>query len=72
MEVHRCRFIHWQPNEIQQLAINPSGSLLAVARTTGEMELWEVTPHGIEFLKVRGPLWTGRSCVDCMGPGARS
>src|SRR4051794_18059217 len=40
--LHRCRFVALSPHSIISLAFSPSGSLLAVGRSNGNIELWRV------------------------------
>jgi len=42
VEVHRCRFLDWVPSAVQYLAFNHTGSLLAVARAHGDIEIWNI------------------------------
>lgn len=40
--VQRCRFVTWQPAAVTCLAFNSSGSLVAVGRESGDVEIWNV------------------------------
>ena len=40
MQVHRCRFIDWVPDEVDSLAFSPDGSQLAVGRKAGTIEIY--------------------------------
>ncbi|TDH72239.1 hypothetical protein CCR75_002748 [Bremia lactucae] len=42
MNVHRCRFVDWMPSAIHALCFNAAGDQLAVARATGDVEIWSV------------------------------
>ncbi|CEG47522.1 WD40 repeat protein [Plasmopara halstedii] len=42
LKVHRCRFVDWMPSAIHALSFNASGDQLAVARATGDVEIWSV------------------------------
>jgi hypothetical protein len=39
--LHRARFAAWEPSAVVALAASGDGSLLAAARDSGEIELWE-------------------------------
>ena len=41
MQVHRCRFIDWVPDEVESLAFSPDGTRLAVGRKVGTIEIYE-------------------------------
>lgn len=43
--VQRCRFLTWQPSAVTCLAFNANGSLVAVGRDSGDIEIWNVS-HG--------------------------
>ena len=46
--LHRCRFLTFLPHAIISLAFSPSGRLLALGRSNGNVELWSVganPPH---------------------------
>jgi len=40
--LHRCRFLTFLPHSIISLAFSPSGRLLALGRSNGNIELWAV------------------------------
>lgn len=40
LAVHRCRFVDFVPSAIQCVAFDASGTLLAVARESGDVEVW--------------------------------
>lgn len=42
LRVHRCRFIDWMPHAVDALCFSPAGDELAVARATGDVELWAI------------------------------
>ncbi|KAE9029001.1 hypothetical protein PF010_g1437 [Phytophthora fragariae] len=42
LQVHRCRFVDWMPAAIHALSFSPSGDRLAVARASGDVEIWRV------------------------------
>ncbi|KAI9916540.1 hypothetical protein PsorP6_017212 [Peronosclerospora sorghi] len=44
LQVHRCRFVDWMPAAIHALSFNGAGDQLAVARATGDVEIWSVEP----------------------------
>ncbi|KAF4142640.1 putative WD40 repeat-like protein [Phytophthora infestans] len=43
LQVHRCRFVDWMPSAAHALCFNAAGDQLAVARATGDVEIWSVT-----------------------------
>lgn len=46
MDLHRCRFIKYQPGAIHHLAATPSpypNPLVAVARSSGDIEIWNTS-----------------------------
>lgn len=44
MQVHRCRFIDWVPDEVDSLSFSPDGTQLAVGRKAGTIELYVQVP----------------------------
>jgi len=42
MELHRCQFFDHMPSAVQAIAFHPSGDRVAVARTDGDIEIWNV------------------------------
>jgi WD40 repeat protein len=38
--LHRCRFVSLAPHSVTSLAFSPSGNLLAVGRSNGNIEIW--------------------------------
>jgi len=42
VDVHRCRFIGWTPLRIVSMASNDDGSLVAICRHGGSVEVWAV------------------------------
>eukprot|EP00742_Colponemidia_sp_Colp-10_P006807 GILJ01007294.1.p1 GENE.GILJ01007294.1~~GILJ01007294.1.p1 ORF type:complete len:682 (+),score=96.47 GILJ01007294.1:45-2090(+) len=65
MELHRCRFVHWQPQPIDALAFSTDGQYLAVGRANSDIEIWNVangwhwerTIAGGENRSVRSLIW---------------
>eukprot|EP00727_Mastigamoeba_balamuthi_P013929 m51a1_g9159 putative small nucleolar ribonucleoprotein complex (690) ;mRNA; f:134894-137354 len=53
MEVHRCRFVEWVPDEVQSLSISPDGSLLACGRRHGDIDVWS-TKTWLPLYKISG------------------
>lgn len=51
-QVHRCKFLDYKPHAILALAFNAAGDRLAVARDSGDIELWDVK-HGLFCERVR-------------------
>lgn len=46
VELHRSRFVEWQPAGVVALAASGDGSLLVAAREDGDIELYETaTSH---------------------------
>ena len=41
-QVHKCRFVEWNAHAITAVAFSRSGKLLAVARESGVVEVWNV------------------------------
>lgn len=44
LSLHRARFVDWEPTAVTALAASSDGTVLAVARDSGVLELWE-TEH---------------------------
>ena len=78
MEVHRCRFVEFQPAAINALDFTPSTvkeTRLAVGRADGSIEIWD--PHNnFRFLKVipggkdlsvESLVWAHQSVVSDLG-----
>ncbi|KAG7393125.1 U3 small nucleolar RNA-associated protein 4 [Phytophthora pseudosyringae] len=42
LQVHRCRFVDWMPAAVHALSFNGAGDQLAVARATGDVEIWSL------------------------------
>eukprot|EP01135_Chromosphaera_perkinsii_P010028 Nk52_evm63s1992 gene=Nk52_evmTU63s1992 len=67
MEVHRCRFVEYQPEPINCVAFNQSGTLLALSRGNADIEIWNVVNDwhlecrlpGGEGLSVEAICWLG-------------
>ncbi|OQR89959.1 U3 small nucleolar RNA-associated protein [Achlya hypogyna] len=53
-KVHRCRFIKHEPSTITSLAYNTAGDRLAVARQSGNVELWRVSGRDVQLDVVVG------------------
>ncbi|KAI9476039.1 MAG: WD40-repeat-containing domain protein [Benjaminiella poitrasii] len=74
MEVHRCRFVEYQPAAINTLDFTPStvkNSQLAVGRANGNIEIWDPnhkyrlvkTLPGGEDLSVESVVWAHQNVV---------
>jgi U3 small nucleolar RNA-associated protein 4 len=74
MEVHRCRFVEYQPAAINSLDFTPAtvkNTRLAVGRANGNIEIWdpahkyrlEKTIPGGEDLSVESVVWAHQSVV---------
>lgn len=74
MEVHRCRFVEYQPAAINALDFTPStvkNTRLAVGRANGNIEIWdptfnyrlEKTLPGGEDLSVESVAWAHQNVV---------
>ncbi len=48
--VHRCTFLPWNPHSITCVAYAPSGACVAVARSDGDVELWNCADSPQWFL----------------------
>lgn len=76
MDVHRCRFVDYQPHTITSLAFShrsskkfsPADLRLAVARNNGDIEIWnpknkwihETTLYGGKDKSIEGLVWSTR------------
>lgn len=74
MEVHRCRFVEYQPAAINSLDFTPTtvkDTRLAVGRANGNIEIWdpthkyrlEKTIPGGEDLSVESVVWAHQSVI---------
>lgn len=74
MEVHRCRFVEYQPAAINALDFTPStvpNTRLAVGRANGNIEIWDPTYNyrlektlpGGEDLSVESVAWAHQNTV---------
>lgn len=74
MEVHRCRFVEYQPASINALDFTPStvkNTRLAVGRANGNIEIWDPTHNyrlektlpGGEDLSVESVAWAHQSVI---------
>ena len=54
LAVHRCRFVDFVPSAIQCVAFDASGTLLAVARESGDVEVWSPECAWAPFMVRRG------------------
>ncbi|KAI8987964.1 WD40-repeat-containing domain protein [Mycotypha africana] len=74
MEVHRCRFVEYQPAAINSLDFTPSTvkrTRLAVGRANGNIEIWDPTHNfrlektipGGEDLSVESVVWAHQNTV---------
>ncbi|KAG2198296.1 WD40-repeat-containing domain protein [Mucor mucedo] len=74
MEVHRCRFVEYQPAAINALDFTPStvpNTRLAVGRANGNIEIWDPTYNyrlektlpGGEDLSVESVVWAHQNTV---------
>ena len=52
--LHRARVVEWSPTAITALAATTDGTVVAVARESGSIELWN-TEHW-QCMKVSGPV----------------
>lgn len=43
LELHRSRFVEWQPAAVVALAVAPGGLTVALARETGDLEVYDTT-----------------------------
>jgi hypothetical protein len=43
LELHRSRFVEWQPAAVVALAVAPGGLTVALARETGDLEIYDTT-----------------------------
>ena len=43
LELHRSRFVEWQPSAVVALAVAPGGATVALARETGDIEVYDTT-----------------------------
>lgn len=42
LQTHRCRFVDWMPQAVDALSFSRAGDRLAVARASGDVELWRL------------------------------
>lgn len=50
--LHRARFVAWTPTAVVALAASGDGTLLAAARESGEIELWETDTWTCTLVRV--------------------
>ena len=41
LELHRSRFVEWQPAAVVAIAVAPGGTTVALARETGDLEIYD-------------------------------
>ncbi|KAF1329471.1 hypothetical protein FI667_g5759, partial [Globisporangium splendens] len=66
LKVHRCRFLDWMPHAIHSMCFDPRGTQLAVARSNGDIEIWQVDRkwhlrfviNGSEHAKISAMQWS--------------
>lgn len=74
MEVHRCRFVEYQPASINALDFTPAtvkNTRLAVGRANGNIEIWDPTHNyrlektlpGGEDLSVESVAWAHQNVI---------
>ena len=61
--LHRARVVEWSPTAVTALAATADGTVVAVARESGSIELW-TTEHW-QCIKVR---WCHSKLVGLQGP----
>ena len=54
LSIQRLRFSDWKPSPIISLACDPFGSLIAIGRDDGSIELADVTNKFISVLQIAG------------------
>ena len=57
LSLHRARFVDWDPTAVTAMSASGDGTMLAVARDSGVLELWE-TEHWT-CLTVSRACWSG-------------
>ena len=65
--LHRCRFLTFLPHAIISLAFSPSGRLLALGRSNGNVELWAV---GANPAQLPSASWAVAGSASAAGVGA--
>lgn len=69
LQVHRCRFVDWMPSAIHALSFNSAGDQLAVARASGDVEIWSVcTKWHLKYV-LAGSIQSQVSAL-CWAPGS--
>ena len=63
LQVHRCRFAVCHPHGIHALALNGDGTRLAVGRTNGDIEIWNVEHAWYCVKKIAG---SGQSTIQVL------
>lgn len=51
LQLHRGKFLHWQPSAVVSIDPSRDGTVVAVGRESGDIELWE-SEHWV-LLQVR-------------------
>ena len=65
--LHRARFVAWSPTAVVALAATGDGTLLAAARESGDIELWETdtwTCTLVRMTRIMLPVCCG-ACSSC-------
>ena len=62
--LHRFEYVDWKPSGVRQLTATPDGEWLALARASGDVEIWE--SHHWTLLKVQTTQWSGMHFSSCL------
>lgn len=63
LALHRVRFLEWRPSAVTAMRASPDGSVLAVARESGAVEIWE-TDYWTLVQSFPSPIDTGATSLE--------
>lgn len=67
LELHRSRFVEWQPAAVVAIAVAPGGSTVALARESGDLEIYDTADWRC-VARVPGKEGAAISCLTWVAP----